>query len=300
MSGKTMLIFDEEAYASALSDYFNREKENEMVSLVFSDKKKLMEYVERNKSAYILINEALLDDEIEGILDESNRILLCENRSGEKNGAWIYKYQSAKVILKEIRAFIFEYEDESKMNQEKIYAVFSTFSGIERNEYVKAVYRDLAENAAVLYLDMEPFPVDRSLEEGFGRGVSELIYYLKKGGTDLKWKIKSLIQRDGPSGKINPSKCSLDLNELNKEDIHLLVKVLKEMIEYDVVLMHIGFYTPSVVEIFRYCNKVDLVVTNHPFDRESANYFIEQMKMMKVKEVERRIQIVEFERGTLL
>lgn len=300
MSGKTMVIFDEEAYASALSDYFNREKENEMVSLVFSDKKKLIEYMEKNKSAYILINENLLDDEIIGVMTEANRILLCENRSGEKSGAWIYKYQSAKVIIKEIKAFIFDYEDESKISNEKIYAVFSTFSGIERNEYVKAVYRDLAEKSSVLYLDMEPFPVERSLEEGFGRGISELIYYLKKGGSDLKWKIKSLIQGDGSSGRINPSKCSLDLNELNKEDVNVLVKILKEMIEYDVILVHIGFYAPSVIELFKYCNRIDLVITGNEFDRKSANYFVDQMKMMKLKEVERRIQIVEFERGTML
>lgn len=300
LGGRTMVIFDEEAYATALSDYLNREKENEILSLVFTEESKLKEYLKENEKAYLLINEKYAEDESISELDESRRIFLCETRSGEKTGAWIYKYQSAKLIKKELSAYFYDNEDESKLGMEKIYAVWSALNGLERNEYVKVVQKSLEEEGSVLYLDMEPFPIGRNLEEGYGRGMSELIYYLKKGGKDLKWKIKALICNEGIHGRINPSKCSLDLNEINREDMRLLVKVLKEMAEYERILINVGFYSLAVLELFSNCMNIDVVVSRNTYDREAAEYFVEQMKLLKLKDAERRMQIVEFETGISL
>lgn len=295
-----MVIFDEEAYATALSDYLNREKDSELLSLVFTDERKLKEYLEEHEKIYLLINEKYAGNQVLSEVAEKQRIYLCENRSGDKPGAWIYKYQSAKLILKELSAYFYDNEDESKLGVEKIYAVWSALNGLERNEYVKAVHRSLREEGSVLYLDMEPFPVGRNLDEGYGRGMSELIYYLKKGGEDFKWKMKALIRNEGIHGKINPSKCSLDLNELNREDMKLLVKILKEMTEYDRILVNVGFYNLAVLELFSHCMMIDVVVCGKEYDREAADYFVEQMKLLKLKDAERRIQIVEFETGISL
>lgn len=291
-----MAIYDEEAYAQALSDYLNRDKNTELISLVFTDMKKLQIYIKENENVYLLINEKFADMEELAFLEEGQKIFLCEKRSGEKPGAWIYKYQSAKLIVKELSSYFYENEDESKFAMEKIYVVWSA-SHHERNEYVKAVYRSLSEEGTLLYLDMEPFPTGRNLDEGNGRGMSELIYYLKKGGKDLKRKLKSLIQNDGMNGRINPSKCSLDLNEITKEDMRLLVKTLREMTEYDRILANVGFYNPSVLELFSHSGNIDVVASTKPYARETAEYFVEQMKLLKLKDAERRIQIVEFETG---
>lgn len=297
MEGKKLIILDDEPYALALSDYLNRDKESGILTLVFTDLEKLYEYLKENRKTYLLINEKFKEDKFSEIMEEERVITLCENRSGDKLGVWIYKYQSAKLILKELSAYIYDSEDESRLGVEKVYAVWSAMDGIARNEYVKVLCRSLMEEGSVLYIDMEPFPVGRNFEEDSGRGISELIYYLKKGGKELKWKIKALIQNEGVNGRINPSKCSLDLNELNEEDIRTLIKVLKEMTEYEKVLINVGFYSLAVLELFSHCSNIDVVISRQAYSREAAEYFVEQMKLLKLKDAERRIQIIEFETG---
>lgn len=297
MEGKKLIILDDEPYALALSDYLNRDKESGILTLVFTDLEKLYEYLKENRKTYLLINEKFKEDKFSEIMEEERVITLCENRSGDKLGVWIYKYQSAKLILKELSAYIYDSEDESRLGVEKVYAVWSAMDGIARNEYVRVLLRTLMEEGSVLYIDMEPFPVGRNLEESSSRGISEMIYYLKKGGKELKWKIKTLIQNEGVNGRINPSKCSLDLNELNEEDIRTLIKVLKEMTEYEKVLINVGFYSLAVLELFSHCSNIDVVISRQAYSREAAEYFVEQMKLLKLKDAERRIQIIEFETG---
>lgn len=297
MSGRTLAIFDDEAYALALSDYLNRDKSSEILSLAFTDVSKLTKYVRGQKDSFLLINEKFLSEALLDEISEVELILLCEDRQGDRERAWIYKYQSARLILKELTSYIYEIEDESSGGIKKIHAVCSALNDIERNEYVKVLKRSLEEEGSVLYIDMEPFPVGRNLEEGYGKGLSELIYYLKRGGKDLKWKVKSLILNDGINGRINPSKCSLDVNELTKEDVKTLVGIVKEMTEYDNVLVNVGFYNAAALELFSNCASIDVVSSRKSYEREAAEYFIEQMKALYVKDVERRVQIVEFETG---
>lgn len=297
MEGKKLVVFDDEAYAFALSDYLNKDKEIGILTLVFTDFKKLKTYLKENDTTYLLINEQFLEEGLIDFIQEDKRIVLCENRSGEKPWAWIYKYQSAKLIAKELSSYLYEKEDESRIGLEKIYGVWSASNGRERNEYVMVLKRSLEEEGSLLYIDMEPFPVGRDLEEGSGKGVSELIYYLKKGGKELKWKIKSLIVNEGIHGRIAPSKCSLDLNELREEDIHAFVRILREMTEYEKVLINIGFYSPAGIELFSNCSNLDVVISRKAYDRQVADYFVEQMKLLKLRDGERRIQIVEFETG---
>lgn len=300
MKERALIILDEPEYAGALADRLNRSKELDLLVLNFASESDALKHIKEYKDVYLLVNENKKTEEISPSFEEGHIIVLAENRGGEKNGPWIYKYQSATLITKEIISLISDRDFERIEAENKIYTVFSPKNALEREEYAKVLCRDLNEKGSVLYLDMETFSSEGQTDGETERGMSELIYYIKKGGEQLKWKLKSVIKSDGMSGRILPVRCSLDLFELNGEDMKRLIGILEEMTEYTFIIINLGFYNNAASTLFSLSSHIDVVVTRGKGSKESADYFMEELRLMKRKEIERRVQIVEFEANTFM
>lgn len=292
MQGGILTIYDkEEAYVEALSDYLNKNMELGLVSVAFSDSDKFIKHIENANIGYVIVCDDFDIKRLEGKVEKDRIIILVEVKDVEKNGPWIFKYQSAKAIAKEINSIIYR-EDEVLLDDNKIRIVFSTKSGIERGEYVSLLLNDLKSKGSVLYIDMEPF--NEKMEDKRGRGFTELIYYLKQGGDKLKWKFKALVEREDISGRIPPVSSPFDLAELTKDDAKELLNLLMRLSEYDFILINLGIISLATLELMKAASLVEIVVTTKLGDRESAENFISLLKPMGMKDVERRVEIVEF------
>lgn len=291
MQEKKLIIFDEEeAYVEALSDYLNRKAELGIIVLAFSNGDKLKEYLSEKDCEYLLINETVDKNELPDSIDEGRIITLSSVKESEKKGAWIYKYQSAQAITKELKAILVIKNENIILSDSNIHTVFSTKSGIERETYVKILLSDLKSKGSVLYINMEPF--QESATANMEKGMSELIYYLKQDGKNLKWRFKSLICKEDVSGTILPVNCAMDLCELNKKDVIKLLEIFKECLEYDFILINLGLLSQATFELIKASNKVEIVVTKREEDKNTAKEFVRQLKMMRI-DTERRVEIVE-------
>ena len=298
---ETLIIYDrEEAYVEALSDYLNKNMELGIVTVAFSDMNKFIQYLEPGKSLYVMLSEDFDKEKIIGKISEDRIISLVTAKDREHNGPWIYKYQSAKAITKELASIMMIKSGEDLLSYNNLHIVFSTKSNIEREEYVELLLTDLTKKASVLYLDMEPFGNRTVSRYEDSKGMSELIYYLKHGGEKLKWKFKSLIEKEGISGRVLPVNCPLDLTELTKEDIRELLNVFKGLNEYEIILINLGVLNLATFELMKSGSHIEMVVTRKQGDRESAENFINNMKLLGMKDVEGRVEIIEFGTDTWL
>ena len=301
MQGGTLTIYDtEEAYVEALSDYLNKNMELGIVTVAFSNVDKFIEYLERGKAGYIVVCEDFDRKNLKGKISEDRIISLVTVKSSDNSGPWVYKYQSAKVITKELNAVMLMNEKDILSEANNIHIVFSTKSSVEREEYADILMADLKNRASVLYIDMDPYNGKISERYGNSRGMSDLIYYIKQGGEKLKWKFKTLIEKEDISGRILPVGCPLDLAELTKEDVRELLNFLQRLNEYDIILINLGILSPATFELMKAVNHIEIVVTKKSGDRESAENFINNMKLLGIKDVERRVEIIEFGTDTWL
>ena len=157
MQGGILTIYDkEEAYVEALSDYLNKNMELGLVTVAFSDADKFVKHIESAEPGFVVVCEGFDIHRIEGKVDKDRIISLVTTREDDKNGPWIFKYQSAKAIVGELSSIIMS-EDEALLDDNNIRIVFSTKSSIERGEYVNLILNDLKNKGSVLYIDMEPF-----------------------------------------------------------------------------------------------------------------------------------------------
>ena len=197
MQGGILTIYDkEEAYVEALSDYLNKNMELGVVTVAFSDENKFIRYLEKENPGYVVVCEDFDKENLEERISRDRIISLVTSKDEEDTGPWIYKYQSAKAITKELKAVMLIKTEEGLLLENNLHIVFSTKSGIERDEYVKLLLADLKSKGSVLYIDMEPFHGNDSNSCRESKGMSELIYYLKQGGEKLRWKLKSLIEKE--------------------------------------------------------------------------------------------------------
>lgn len=301
MQGGTLTIYDtEEAYVEALSDYLNKNMELGVVTVAFSDLDKFTSYLENDKAGYVVVCEALDKQNLKGRVDEDKIISLVTTKDSDNSGPWVYKYQSAGAIINELKAVMLMKEESILLEDNNLHIVFSTKSSIEREEYANLLMTDLKNKGSVLYLDMEPY--NSGVVNGYGspKGMSELIYYLKQGGEKLKWKFKTLIEKEGVSGRILPVGCPLDLSELTGEDVKELLNIVQRLNEYDFILINLGLLTPATFELMKAGKHIEIVVTRKDGDRESAENFINNMKLLGMKDVERRVEIIEFGTDTWL
>ena len=72
------------------------------------------------------------------------------------------------------------------------------------------------------------------------------------------------------------------------------LNLLNKLSEYDFILINLGIISLASFELMKASSIVEIVVTTKGGDRESAENFISKLKLMGMKDVERRVEIVEF------
>ena len=102
------------------------------------------------------------------------------------------------------------------------------------------------------------------------------------------------MEREDISGRILPVSSPFDLAELAREDAKALLNLIKKLTEYDFILINLGIISLASFELMKAASLVEIVVTTKTGDRESAENFISKLKLMGMKDVERRVEIIEF------
>ena len=299
--GVLVIYEKEEEYASRLTGYLSRSQEFPYRVAMFTNPGSLQDYLAEEPVDVLLLGEDCAYEV--GVSEEREKkkefrqILLTEERQEGREDPWIFKYQSAGNIMREITAYAALPDYMQEGTGPEIHTVFATRSGQARGEYTRKLVEDLSRQGEVLYVNMDLFPPEGLEQGGNWKGMSEVVYYLKQGGETMKWKIKGLIVQEGRVRTIRPVHCSMDLMELTAEDIVLLFQVFRDMQELDHIVLEVGFYNTTMLEICRFSHRIHLVSPGGAEYRDSTEYFLGQMAMMQHEGLERKVEIVRYGAG---
>lgn len=295
MKERTLVIYEkEEDYAARLSGYLNRDPEFPYRVAVFTNPESLSNYLEQSYADVLLLGEECAY-EASGV---GRRILLTEQHRDELEEPWIFKYQSAGNIMREIVAYTAPADSRDEQGGPRIYTVFATRAGQERSEYARQLVQELKSQGEVLYVNMDLFPPEGKSSTGEWKGMSEVIYYLKQGGERMRFKIRGVIGEYNGIRQLQPVHCSMDLMELTPEDVAVLFQVFREMQEFDHIVLEVGFYNEAMLEICRFSQVIYLVTPAGSDYADSTEYFIGQLALMQYGGMERKVEIVRYGGGT--
>ena len=257
---------------------------------MFTSPEPLNLYLEQERADVLLVGEGCRYETERA----AKKILLTEENGEERDLPWVFKYQSAGNIMREITAYTTGEKEWEDRETPEIYTVFATRAGQERSGFARQLTNRLQEQGEVLYINLDLFPAEESGEGEDWKGMSEAVYYLKQGGDQIRWKIKALIGEQQGIKQIRPVHCSMDLMELTPEDAGLFFRVLREMQEFRYMVLEVGFYNETMLEICRLSHRICLVTPEEEDYIKSSEAFLKQLTLMQRGGIERKVEIVRY------
>ena len=298
MKERMLAIIDHDGrYAKALSDYLNRQEEFPFLSSAYSSVAEYLEGARQKQDDMILMESAIAEEYCDNSGYDNVVIRLTDTRRDLPELAWIYKFQSAQKIMREVMIYAGEKGTVAAAETPEIVTVFSCRSARERSLYARDYCRREQEEAGdVLFVDLEMFPGEVPGENAEGRGMSELIFQLKQHPDGDGMYIRSLIEDGEAYRQIRPVQCSMDLLELTEEETAALIRQLRALQEYRVIVLEIDFYGERALQLFRESSRIRLVEGADPGDGRAVAFFREQLVRMR-QGFEQKVEVIHLDGG---
>ncbi len=277
------IVDTDEIYVGRLVSTLNRFYSDKLEIYSYTDMEHAVDRIGKHRHDIVLVDENLPVDEFKNCcvayFVESSDI---DQLNGKKA---ICKFQKMELIYKDILNLYAEYSAKAAKKKQsaqdaEIITFMSPVSGVGNTAVAAAFCINCAlNNKSSIYVDLETLP---STDLYFGGEskytMSDVIYAVKSKKANLSMKLESFVTTDpvGLDYFATPVN-TMDLHELNDEDIELLLKELKAVGLYDYIVLDVNFgINNNVKKIMSLSDKM-VYVTN--LDEKSA------AKMEKAKEL---------------
>lgn len=272
------LLDNEEMYASRLSRYLSESRKFPYSVCVFTTLGAFEEYGEKDKFEFLLAAEECIPHNYRG-----NILCLCEDRES----VGIYKYSSADTIIDEIiRITGDEIKEENKNEQDSKTSFVGVFSPVGRSfktSFSMVLGQILAKKYRVLYLNFESFSgMSVASSQRDKADLSDLLYYFKNLKKDFRRKFAESIQTVNGLEYISPAFYYLDLSYVTAEEWSEFLKMIKELGEYDYVILDLNDYLQGIFDVF--LRKCDIIYTMTGGDSRAASKIFQYEEMLKYYE----------------
>lgn len=294
-------LYEKTSYAERFAEYFCHNKNNCVDFRIFTMCDKISEFVKKTKIDVLLTDRKSVND-VENEKNVGKIIVLSEGNYVMENEKYsvIFKYQSVEEIIKEVLSDI---ADDDKVNinntfviknNTELIGVYSASGGNIVLDYGVELALQMGKMRKTLLvcleqlngLDGASWPENENKKKSgvsndempYVRGMSEVIYYLKKSGNKLTLKLQSIICRKGEVDCIYPVEDYRDLQFLDKEGIGEFIKVVSEQMEYEAVIFIIGYLSEAFMELMQRCDKLYFKAAQNRMEFEKQNAFEKMLK----------------------
>lgn len=271
-------LYEKTSYSERFAEYFFHNKNNYIEFRIFTMREKIVEFVKNTRIDILLCDREDADE----VVDEKNIgkiIVLSEGDYVMENEKYpvIFKYQSVEEIIKEVLADISE-DDSIKMTETSVIkknieliGVYSVSGGNTVLDYAVNLAVKTGRVKKTLLVCLEQlngldgaFGVENenkqnnliSYGKSYVRGMSEVIYYLKKSGDKLAIKLQSIISNKSGVDCIYTVEDYRDYNFFNKEGLEEFISVISGQLGYETAIFVIGYLNETFVELMKRCDKL--------------------------------------------
>lgn len=238
-----MILLDPDwEYGKRLAEYFNISDWMPFKTEVFSDSKKMEDYLKDRKPELLVVNETLLKEEFR----EFPMVILCETLMvAEMDSPQIYKYQSARDIGREIVSWYATQEKRQTIlaRQEKltILGVYSLDKKREKNLLAWEAAKYYSKKGKTLYLNLEPFSaMEQYLGDFSGESLSDYLFFLRQNRGNTRIRLQGMTESRAGVDILPPAKAWEDIRDIQMTEWKKLVQVVEMETEYAYLVLDIS------------------------------------------------------------
>ena len=264
MNNRTLVIFDEEKqYANLLTDFFTSKSDIPFQIITFTEKSKLIQFLNSEKIEMLLISASSLDEEIE----EANIkeiILLSEGTLPIDYSKYksIYKYKSAESIVREVLEYFIEIESDKESlvvskGGAKVIGVYSPVGRSGKTTFAIALAEILSEAHKTLFISFEEFAVfQNEMETSSPGNLADLMYYYKQNPETLSIKLQAIVQKINSLDYVSPIYYARDLRETTTKEWKELLDHIASVTSYEYIVLDIGDMIGDLLSMLDYCDQI--------------------------------------------
>ena len=264
MKTRTLVIFDEEKqYANLLMNYFSSKRDIPFQTITFTDKSKLILYLNSEKPEMLLISATAMDEDIVST-DVKEIILLSEGSVPTDYSKYqsIFKFKSAENIVREVLERFIEIESDKDSlvvakGEAKVIGIYSPVGRSGKTTFALALAEILSEGHKTLFVSFEEFAVfQNDMETSSPGNLADLMYYFKQNPETVSIKLQAIVQKVNSLDYVSPIYYARDLRETTTEEWKELLNHISSVSSYEYIVLDIGDMIGDLLSMLDYCDQI--------------------------------------------
>lgn len=248
-------------YVYKLTEYLNRRKAVPFQIVAFTSLEKFLEYESKTQVELLLITEELFANTPNSF--QTPHIILLNETGVEKVKGYhfIYKYQSAEQIARQILKIYGEIGDPSRLamvnRKIEILGVYSPIKRCLQTSFALTLGQLIGKERKCLYLNFEAFSgFSKLMKREYEQDFMDLMYFLNGGIEKFVYKLKGMIESIGSLDYIPPALSFMDFAQMEGKSIRLLLEEIAGRTDYEVVILDLSDNLNSLFEILMVCDRI--------------------------------------------
>lgn len=291
MRAKSLVICDaEQEYAKGLMQAFSARKDLGLSLHLFQQLEELEEFAKKTAIHILLLGAEFSPDRRMNICAQERYVLVKEQGEqlmpGEKQ---VYKYQASDRILASI---LQECADGGEFIRKgcsmggQLIGIYSPIHRIGKTRYAFDLAKELAEQGAVLYINLEEYSGgDYYFTEIERETLGDLLYYSRQEKGNLGLKISAMAGRAGDLDYISPMQIMQDLRAVTAEEWLELFKTIFEHTVYQSVILDLGEGIQGLYPILQACHVVYTPYIEEPAAMAKLRQYTENLRRTGYEQV---------------
>ena len=279
MKKDMIAVCDSEAgYAGNFAEYLNARKKLPFRAEAFTDSEKLCQYAGKNCPKFLLIAEEDLCSQIENLHIPNMIILSSEKESGTDTMKYIYKYQSAESLIREVMSYCGEsFYQETAVEYKKrlqLTGIYSPLGRCGKTLFALTAGQIWGEDKETLYINMEDFSGwIQSFYQESSDNLSDFFYRFRQSQNPPS--LTPLIHSWGNLDYLAPLSSPEDLRSISFEEWSSLFDHLEKETKYQLLILDMGNTVDQLFSVLEICAKIYMPVLDDWFSQCKVYQFRE-------------------------
>ena len=277
-------------------EYINRKNTIPFEVHAFTSLDQLRNFVKNHQVEILLISEKAMCTEV-GDWPISKIVILSEgiHDPGSEKYPSVYKYQSSSAVVREVLACYggsAEQENERMLKPKMtVIGIYSPVGRCLKTSLALAMGQILAKEKATLYLNLEDCPGFETLfHTAYDRNISDIIYYLRQGETNLISKIAAVAAAVGKLDFLPPARSPQELRGVTAEEWHRLFTAIRENSSYEILILDIGSGPDCLGDLLGECDYIYMPVKSDTMSAAKLAQFESLLRLWDCENLMSRIK----------
>lgn len=263
MKEKVLAVYSKKEYTDKFIEYISEKKEFPLLTIAFTEKEKLLQYIEDNEIFLLLTDPGAIEDEIKNkniqkIMMLSSGIVSPTDRKYMN----VYKYQSVEKILQKILEYYAEQMDKDEVpvlpeKECQIVGVYSPAGGAGKTTLALTLGQILAQTHPTLYINFEEYSAfEKIFQRKYEENLSDLMYYFQQDSHSVSVRLQMIACNLGTLNYIPPVTYAQDLRKQKTEEWIKLIYHIQTVTSYEKIVLDLGNMLSDVNQMMEICDVI--------------------------------------------